>query len=272
VLKQFSVGVSLFYAGPLYGVTEAHVVKGHGNLHVIRSGPVEVRHDDQPSLYIVEPSLLLYPRPLKHRFRTDEHAGAEFTCATLTFSAGHLNPFEHALPSVLAVPLAELPGMQGTVDLLFDEVAGQGYGRKTTVDLLFEVLLIQLLRKIIEEGTMSDGMLAGLAHPQLSRALVALHEAPSHAWTLESLAALAGMSRSRFANTFKATMGSTTGDYLCRCRMALAQDLLRRDTPLKRIATEVGYGSSVALTRVFKARLGMTPRDWVQSEHAASRA
>lgn len=131
--------------------------------------------------------------------------------------------------------------------------------------------MVQLLRKIIDERMMSTGMLAGLAHPQLGKAMVALHAAPASAWTLQGLAAVADMSRSRFASAFKTIMGSTTGDYLCGWRVALAQELLRRDTPLKRVATEVGYGSPVALTRVFKARVGMSPRVWLQSERAASR-
>ncbi len=271
VLRHFSVSPSLFYSGPLYGVTDAHVVEGQGNFHVIQRGPVEVRHEHHPSLHIVEPTLLLYPRPLKHQFLTDEQSGADFTCAMVVFGGGRLNPIVQALPPMLPVPLADMPGMQGTIDLLLAEASEPRYGRKTTVDRLFEVLLIQLLRRIIEQGTMSAGMFAGLAHPQLGKALVALHEAPAHPWTLERLAAIAGMSRSRFATAFKATMDATTGDYLCRWRLALAQELLRRDTPLKQVAAEVGYGSPVALTRVFKARLGQSPRAWVQSEQAVAR-
>lgn len=271
VLRHFSVSTSLFFSGPLFGLTDAHVVEGLGNLHVIRRGLVEVRHENHPSLYIVEPSLLLYPRPLKHHFITDEHSGGDFTCAMVSFSAGRLDPIVQALPPMIVVPLAGMPGMQGTIDLLFAEASGQHYGRKTTMDLLFEVLLIQLLRKIVDEGTMSAGLLAGLAHPHLGKAMVALHQAPAHPWTLDSLATVAGMSRSRFAHTFKATLGTTTGDYLCSLRLAQAQHLLRRDTPLKRVASEVGYGSPVALTRVFKARMGMSPRAWMKSEQSTVR-
>lgn len=105
---------------------------------------------------------------------------------------------------------------------------------------LFEVMLIQLVRKIIDEDMVSTGTLAGLAHPQLSKAMVALQEAPAHPWTLESLAAIAGMSRSQFARAFKATLGCITGDYLCGWRLALAQELLRCNMPLKLVAAEVG--------------------------------
>lgn len=272
LLRRFSVSANLFYAGPLYGMTDAHVVEGKGNLHVIQRGLAEVRTENHPGLLIVEPTVLLYPRPLAHRFHTDEQSGADFVCAKVDFAAGRMNPIVQALPPVLAVPLAKMPEMRTTIDLLFAEAFGQRHGRQTTLDRLFEVVLIHLLRKVIDEGMMSTGVLAGLAHPQLAKAMVALHASPAHPWTLDSLASIAGMSRSRFAVTFKATLGSTTGDYLCGCRLALAQALLRRDTPIKHVAAEVGYGSPVALTRVFKAHLGMSPRAWMQSEHLASRA
>lgn len=271
LLRHFSISTSLFHSGPVCGVFDEPLIEGKGHLHVIHRGLVEVQHDQHPALYIVEPTVLFYPRPLAHRFRIDEQSGADFICATVTFQSGRLNPIVRGLPPLLAVPLAAMPEMRATIDLLFVEALGQKYGRQITVDRLLEVLVIQLLRKIVDEGLISTGLLAGLAHPQLSKAMVALHEAPADPWTLESLAAVAGISRSRFANTFKATLGVTTGDYLCGWRLALAQELLRRDTPLKQVAAEVGYGSPVALTRVFKAHLGMSPRTWLQSEHSASR-
>jgi len=272
LLKRFSVSASLFHAGPLCGVTDERAVEGKGHVHIIQRGLVEVRHEQHPPLHIVEPSLLFYPRPLAHRFITNEHDGADFVCATLAFSAGRLNPIVEALPPVMVVPLATMPAIRATIDLLFSEVSEQRCGRQTTINRLFEVLPIQLLRNIVEDGVMSTGMLAGLSHPQFGKAIAAVHAAPAHAWSLEKLATIAGMSRSRFANSFKTTLGSTPGEYLCGWRMAIAQDLLRRDTPLQLIADEVGYGSSVALRRVFKARLGMSPRAWMLSERASATA
>jgi len=271
LFRHFGVTSNLFHSGPLCGDTYEQAVEGKGHVHLIQRGLVEVRHEQHPALHIVEPTLLLYPRPLTHSFHTDRQSGADFVCATVAFTAGSFNPIVQALPPVIALPLAQMPDMQVTIDLLLAEAFGQRIGRQTTVDRLFEVLLIQFLRKLIDERIMSTGMLAGLAHPQLGKAMVALHDAPASAWTLQALAAIAGMSRTRFASTFKTTLGSTLGDYLCGCRVALAQDLLGRDTPLKRVATEVGYRSPAALIRVFRTRVGMSPRAWLRSKRAASR-
>ena len=109
---------------------------------------------------------------------------------------------------------------------------------------------------------MRGGLFAGLGHPRLRLALVAMHEAPAQSWTLEDLAEVAGMSRSVFASSFREAMGTTPGQYLQGWRVGLAQQALRQGRPLKRIADEVGYGSEAALSRAFKAHTGQSPREW----------
>jgi transcriptional regulator GlxA family with amidase domain len=114
----------------------------------------------------------------------------------------------------------------------------------------------------METGAIRGGMLAGMSHPKLRRALVAMHEQPQQDWTLDALAALCGMSRSVFANSFRNTLGCTAGVYLQGWRISLAQQMLRKGQQLKLIADRVGYGSEAALSRAFKAHSGQTPRTW----------
>jgi transcriptional regulator GlxA family with amidase domain len=136
------------------------------------------------------------------------------------------------------------------------------------LDRLFEVLLIQILRHLMDNGQAQVGMLAGLAHPRLRLAMIAMHERPAEEWSLEALAARAGMSRSVFANAFRDTVGCTPGAYLQRWRVALVQQALRQGRALKLIADEVGYGSESALSRSFKASCGLSPREWKQTQEA----
>ncbi len=266
LLRNFAVAPSLIHFGPLCGEFAATLDGDHGNVHLIHGGWADVRHEELPAVYITEPTLLFYPRPLAHWFVTDAQSGADFLCATVAFRVSPANPIVQALPPLVAVTLSSAPEMQATIDLLFAEASANRYGRKATVDRLFEVLLTQLLRKVLNDGMMSSGMLAGLAHPQLGKALVAFHDAPGQAWTLQKLAEMAGMSRSRFSQVFKFTIGETVGEYLVGWRLALAQELLRRSMPLKHVADKAGYGSPLALTRAFRSRLGVSPRDWLQSE------
>ena len=103
----------------------------------------------------------------------------------------------------------------------------------------------------------------GLGDPRLARALDAMHKHPETSWSLEALAQSAGMSRARFAAHFRQVVGITPFDYLTNWRMAVAQTMLLQGKSLKRIAPAVGYANSTALTRVFRARLGVPPSDWI---------
>ena len=203
---------------------------------------------------------------MKHRFITDARRGADLTCANLHFDGGVANPVAAALPAVVCLPLSGVHGADSVLTLLFDEAFNERCGRRALVDRLFEVVLIQVLRQLMESGQIRSGMLAGLAHPKLRNALVAVHEQPATDWSLEALAAVAGMSRSVFASAFRDTLGCTPGAYLQSWRVGLAQQALRQGRALKMIAIEVGYGSEAALSRAFKAQSGLSPREWRQAQ------
>ncbi|RDZ27834.1 AraC family transcriptional regulator [Lysobacter silvisoli] len=266
LFERFSVRAQVFQAGVLCGINDLAPDGDSGQLHLIQRGPVAVYHGDgaTPALQVEQPSLLLYPRPLPHRFVSDPHTGAQLTCAHLRFDGGSAHPIAAALPDYACLPLEQVPALQGTLALLFEEAFDQRCGRRALLDRLFEVVLIQVLRHLMDHGQTQAGMLAGLGHPRLRLALVAMHEAPAREWTLDALAATAGMSRSVFANSFREAVGSTPGAYLQQWRVALAQRALRQGRPLKRVAEDVGYGSESTLSRAFKAQLGVSPREWKQ--------
>ncbi|AWV08651.1 AraC family transcriptional regulator [Marilutibacter maris] len=263
LLQRFSVSAGMFHSGPLCGINEIPEHADAGQLHLIRSGIVEIRHGDDGRELIETPSLLLYPRPRAHRFLTDPERGADMACANVRLGATPDNPVTRALPPLVVMPLEQLPaGGAGVLELLFEEAFSGLCGHRHVVDRLFEVVLVMVLRRLMDQGRLDDGPLAGLADPQLARALTAMHDAPQNGWTLPELAARAGMSRSRFAEAFARTVGQTPMAYLAGYRIALAQDLLRRGRPLGLVAEAVGYGSATALSRAFSQHCGLSPRDW----------
>jgi len=261
LLERFPVRAQVFNAGALCGINLLETDGVHGQLHLVRHGVLEVSHGGAP-VRVDRPSLLLYPRPLSHRFTTDPDRGADVACANLRFEGGPVNPLATALPEFVCLPLESLHGAGPVLALLFEEAFEQRCGRQAMVDRLFEVIVIQVLRQLMENGHVRSGLLAGLGHPRLRAALVAMHEAPSREWTLEDLAAAAGMSRSVFASAFRQAVGITPGQYLQGWRVGLVQQALRQGRPLKVVAAEVGYGSEAALSRAFKAQAGVSPRDW----------
>lgn len=262
LLEHFSVSARVFQAGALCGINEIAGDGNTGHMHLIREGAVEVVNAGMPVLQVRQPSVLLYPQPTPHRFVTDPLRGADFTCAELSFDGGVTNPLIAALPEFICLPLDELAGAEQTLALLFAEAFSRNCGRQAVLDRLFEVVLIQILRQLMERGELRAGMLAGLAHPRLRLAIVAMHEDAARDWSLEVLAGCAGMSRSMFANSFRDIVGCTPGSYLQRWRIGIAQQALLQGRPLKLIASDVGYGSEAALSRAFKLQCGLSPRQW----------
>jgi AraC-like DNA-binding protein len=96
-----------------------------------------------------------------------------------------------------------------------------------------------------------------------------MHEDPAERWTLQKLARIAGMSRSIFAQKFKATVGEPPMEYLLRWRMALASDRLvnSRDS-IAVIALSLGYESESAFGKAFKRVMHCSPRHYDRDRRA----
>lgn len=271
LLERFRVRASLFYSGTLCGLQKFDRDAGQGYLHVLRRGTMEVTHHGAAGvpkkLVLDEPTLLFYPRPLTHHFHNPPQEGSDFTCAALEFEGGASNPLACSLPPVIALPLAEVEGLEPALALLFAETDRVRCGQRLLADRLFEVVLIQLLRWLLdhpEQAGIQPGLIAGLSEPRIARALVAIHDAPGEAWTLERMAERAGMSRTSFATAFKQVVGQTPADYLAGCRITLAQMGLREGRPIKLLADQLGYANPPALSRAFAAKVGMSPREWLK--------
>lgn len=240
-------------------------------MHVLRRGTLEITHAPRSGaperLSLQEPTLLFYPRPLTHHFHNPPVEGSDFTCAAIEFDGGTNHPIARALPALVALPLNAVEGLEPALALLFAETDRIRCGQRLLADRLFEVVLIQLLRWLLdhaEQTAVRPGLISGLSDPRVARALVAVHEAPGGTWTLERMAHCAGMSRTSFATTFKRIVGQTPADYLLDWRVALAQAGLRDGRPVKLLAAELGYANSSALSRAFAARTGIAPRDWTK--------
>ncbi|NLN68815.1 MAG: AraC family transcriptional regulator [Alcaligenaceae bacterium] len=275
LLAHFRVQASLFHSGLLCGTNTFDAIPGRAFLHVLRRGSMQVRHPAmqgvEPVLALNEPSLLLYTRPLAHVFVNPPEEGSDFTCATLDFDGGERNPFVAALPPVVWVPLREVAGLQPALDLLFAETEKMHCGSRLIANRLFEVVLIQLLRWILDHPHkvgVSHGLILGLADARLAKTLVALHQSPGKPWSLASMAQTAAMSRSAFAAAFRQVTGMTPAAYLADWRLTLASAMIRDKRPLKLIAMELGFSSASALSRAFSQRFGMSPRQWAQMQSA----
>jgi AraC-like DNA-binding protein len=262
LFTRFTLSARVFYTGALCGVVDFDNTQGIGMLHVLRRGHLRVARPPAPSFELTQPTLLFYRQPFAHRFEVDDSSGADLVCAFIDFGAALGNPLLRGLPEFLAVPLADIIGVESALALLFDEAFAQRAGREAGIDRLVEFLVVLLLRHSIDARLVKVGVLAALADAHLAPAITAMHEGPGQPWSLQTLAHMAGMSRARFAEHFRDAVGTSPLDYLTDWRVGVAQTMLRGGTALKMVAPAVGYSSPAAFARVFARRVGLSPTDW----------
>jgi AraC-like DNA-binding protein len=262
LFTHFSVDARVFYSGNLCSAVDFSEEQGLGYLHVLRRGKVRVIGAKRRLIDVNEPSLMLVPRAMHHRFEVDDQ-DASLVCATIDFGGGSESPLLAGLPDLFLAPLSEIDGSTAIVASLFNEAFGALAGRQSVIDRLTEYCLILLLRHAIDRQRVNAGALAGLADARLKAPLMAIHDRPEYPWTLEELAGLAAMSRARFAAHFRATVNTTPHDYVTTWRICVARVLLKKGMSVHLVAPRVGYASASALSKVFSKKVGCSPGTWL---------
>ncbi|GLY03025.1 AraC family transcriptional regulator [Actinoplanes sp. NBRC 101535] len=181
------------------------------------------------------------------------------------FEAGspHVELLLRDLPPLMLVETSgDRARLRWSIELMMEEFREPRPGSALMVQQLAHMMLVQALRLALAVPARDDvGWFAALADPRLHAALAAMHADPGRAWTVRDLATVAGMSRSTFAERFRARAGETPIAYLARWRMMLAADRLRSgDDTIARIAGSLGYESEHAFNTAFKRIMGTPPR------------
>lgn len=95
---------------------------------------------------------------------------------------------------------------------------------------------------------------------RIEKAIDAMKSDPARRWTIEDLAAIAGLSRAAFVRRFRRETSTSPVRFLTELRMRLAVDRLAiSNEALATIASWIGYESEFAFARAFKRRYGVAP-------------
>ncbi len=138
-----------------------------------------------------------------------------------------IQPLLSVLPSVLPELTEASDGRFGVIDvevkLLTLESEHERMGKTAVINHWASIMMIECLRTYIESlPEATDNWLKAMKDPFLTKALIAMHDAPNRNWTIHKLAEVAGMSRSSFAQRFKDVVGMPPLTYLIDYRLRLA--------------------------------------------------
>ncbi len=183
----------------------------------------------------------------------------------VTFANSPADALLGVLPPIMHVRSAsDGAAMRWSLERLMLELREPRPGGVLVAQQLATVVVVQALRLHLDvAGAGTTGWLSALGDRPLCAALEAMHDEPAHRWTLQALAARAGMSRTAFAVRFKEKVGQPPMEYLTRWRMRLAADRLRHSgDAIATIGRSFCYESESAFSAAFKRVMGCSPRQY----------
>lgn len=229
----------------------------HGGQHGLVDTPGQ---DERPVAEILEGQSVEHFGPITHGGGGQR---ASILCGYFEFDRDSLHPLVAALPPFIhlrGTGIFEFVWLQTALNFMIHETLSAKPGAEAVVSRLAGVLFVQMVRAYLEQSTSPPAMLAAIADKQIGAALALLHKDPAHAWTLDTLARSAGMSRSALAARFHQLVGNTPIQYLTMWRMQLARKLLEESAlSTAVIAERVGYQSDAAFSKAFKKAVGTGP-------------
>jgi AraC-like DNA-binding protein len=230
---------------------DGHAIVDNMISHEACIEPFGVKHFDSHKRYL--------------RSGNNPENAARFIGGSFFFDGHRLASSLSILPGVIHIP----SGASGTSDWLrgiahfmLEETREAGPGSSLMVSRLIDLLVIRALRTWASAHPTNLGRLGALNEERIARVIDSMHNDPQKDWTLETLANIAAMSRSLFAEKFLLTVGEPPLRYLTRWRLTLAADLLKAGRlKVTEVARRTGYKSDAAFSRAFKAQFGWPPSD-----------
>jgi AraC-like DNA-binding protein len=247
------------------------IVFPHGDYHTLAS-EASLR---APGSFDITDVDLSSQRPWKIVGGGNGNERIKLVCGFLGCDVRPFNPLLAALPAQIHCS-GKSPDCSARLGHFYQmavlESHGQRMGGESILAKLSELLFIELVRMYLESLPKEQtGWLAGLRDRHVGQTLSLMHAHPAKDWTLETLSAEVGLSRSALADRFTGFVGLPPMQYLAKWRMQIASGLLTQgQSNIAKIAVDVGYESEAAFSRAFKKVVGMPPATWRRSRQAGA--
>ena len=256
-------------------------------VHFVLSGSGRLRMTDRRVLALPPGSLALVPSsrahlietgdPVEHEasatqprhrgddldvYRAGPHEDEELVvvCGRLQASyRGEVGLFD-GLSEPLVLEFAESPQMTSVFERLLAEERSRSAASGPMMTALMNEALILLFRQLCADPECPLPWLTALEDERLSQPLDSMLEHPEQHHSVESLAAIAHMSRSAFARRFAHCFHRPPMDYLHDLRLRRAAQLLGRDDlSIEEVASKVGFASRSHFSHTFREHFGSSP-------------
>ncbi|TBR36260.1 MULTISPECIES: AraC family transcriptional regulator [Dyella] len=240
---------------------------GCGLFHLVGSGLCQVESVAlDRAVHLDAGDMVVLPHGDAHRLTSLNTASridytTQLICGELHFPARAYHPLSHALPRCFVVRGKESTDTFRQLSTLMINVSnGSVSGRQLLLNKLADSLFSLAVCDYASRHPERRGLFAALDDTRICKLLHAVHDAPGKPWTMQSMAALACMSRSAFAERFTQLMRMPPMQYVTKLRVTIAEQWLReRRMPVALIAERLGYGSEAAFRRLFKRISGISP-------------
>ncbi|KGE68430.1 MULTISPECIES: AraC family transcriptional regulator [Pseudomonas] len=189
------------------------------------------------------------------------HDGVGLVCGFFHFQSGLSAMIVDTLPAwiILRAGDPSLTAARNLFELILQECQRLPAPSSALLERLCHLLFLYVLRQQVLDNSELGGLAALGRQPAFAGLLEQLIAHPADAWTLESMAACTGLSRSAFFKRFNELCGQSPGQVLLMMRMRHACQLFKQDQTVADVALAVGYQSVAAFTRAFHKVTGQQP-------------
>ncbi|WP_407895366.1 helix-turn-helix transcriptional regulator [Scytonema sp. NUACC26] len=147
------------------------------------------------------------------------------------------------------------------------ELESNGLGGHLYVDSLAIALMAHLLRHYSSQKCSLQISASGLPKTKLRQVLEYIHDRIGQDLTVAQLAALAHMSPNYFSGLFKQSTGLTPHQYVLRCRIDCAKQLLHEGKlSIAEISNHLGFSHQSHFSQYFKRLVGTSPKTFLKRQ------
>ncbi|WP_258048023.1 reactive chlorine-specific transcriptional regulator RclR [Escherichia coli] len=233
---------------------------GAGELSVIRwhaltQGAAKLEMPTGEIFTLRPGNVVLLPQNSAHRLSHVDNESTCIVCGTLRLQHS-ARYFLTSLPETLFLaPVnhsVEYNWLREAIPFLQQESRSAMPGVDALCSQICATFFTLAVREWIAQVNTEKNILSLLLHPRLGAVIQQMLEMPGHAWTVESLASIAHMSRASFAQLFRDVSGTTPLAVLTKLRLQIAAQMFSREMlPVVVIAESVGYASESSFHKAF---------------------